>query len=112
MSYLEGLITLKKNYSLSEQKGISQTKNYREVPIVGIGASAGGLEAITSLLEHLQPNTGLVFVIIQHLATGQESMLPSILARSTKMPVLTVKDEMQVEPNMCLCNSTRKNHDS
>ncbi len=99
MSYLEGLITLKKNYGLSEQKGISQTKNYREVPIVGIGASAGGLEAITSLLEHLEANTGLVFVIVQHLATGQESMLPSILARSTKMPVFTVKDEMPVEPN-------------
>ena len=69
------------------------------VPIVGIGASAGGLEAITSLLEQLPPNTGLVFVIIQHLPTGQESMLPSILARSTKMPVLTVKNDMQVEPN-------------
>jgi two-component system CheB/CheR fusion protein len=85
----------KKELSESVKKAASRQAN----PIVGIGASAGGLEAITSLLEQLQPSTGLTFAIIQHLANGQESMLPSILARSTKMPVLLVKDEMHVEPN-------------
>ena len=74
-------------------------QNKEGTPIVGIGASAGGLEAITSILQQLQLNTGLIFVIVQHLATGQESMLPSILARATKMPVLAVTNEMQVEPN-------------
>jgi two-component system CheB/CheR fusion protein len=68
-------------------------------PIVGIGASAGGLEAIKKLLENLPPNTGLALVIVQHLATGQESMLPEILSRSTKMLVEKVESGMAVLPN-------------
>ena len=80
----------------NEKPQVNQDK--QGIPIVGVGASAGGLEAITTLLELLPLNTGLVFVIIQHLATGQESMLTSILGDQQTL-VLTVKDEMQVEPN-------------
>ena len=69
------------------------------VPIVGIGASAGGLEAFKVLLECLAIDTGLSFVVIQHLAPGQESMLTDILSRFTKMPVQAVKDKMAVEPD-------------
>ncbi len=68
-------------------------------PIVGIGASAGGLEAFTKLLERLPAETGMAFVFIQHLAPGQESMLTDILARSTQMPVHRVQNDMPVEPN-------------
>src|SRR5512141_1271250 len=68
-----------------------------EFPIVGIGASAGGLDPIRILLENLPVDTGMSFVVIQHLATGQESMLPEILSRSTKMTVLQVSDGMKVE---------------
>ena len=69
------------------------------VPIVGIGASAGGLEAFKSLIEGLPVDTGLSFVVIQHLAAGQESMLVDILSRFTKMPVQPVKDGISVERN-------------
>ena len=65
----------------------SLEKVFQELPIVGIGASAGGLEAIRVLLECLPVDTGLAFVIIQHLAAGQESMLTDILSRFTKMLV-------------------------
>ena len=68
-----------------------------EFSIVGIGASAGGLEPIRKLLEKLPVDTGMSFVVIQHLAPGQESLLPEILSRSTKMKVLQVQDGMQVE---------------
>jgi len=68
-------------------------------PIVGIGASAGGLEAISQLLKNLPTDTGLAFVVIQHLDPTRESILASLLARTTKMPVLQVKDGMVVEPN-------------
>ncbi|MGA3059396.1 MAG: CheR family methyltransferase, partial [Candidatus Bathyarchaeia archaeon] len=68
-------------------------------PIVGIGASAGGLDPIRKLLENLPIDTGLSFVVIQHLASGQESMLPEILSRSTKMKVIQVEDGMKVEQN-------------
>ena len=70
-----------------------------EFPIVGIGASAGGLEAFKDLLESLPVDTGLGFVIIQHLAASQESMLTDILSRFTKMQVFQVEDGMHVEPN-------------
>jgi two-component system CheB/CheR fusion protein len=68
-------------------------------PIVGIGASAGGLEAITKLLEHLPGDSGMAFVFIQHLAPEQDSMLADILARTTKMQVHRVKNDMPVQPN-------------
>ena len=50
-------------------------------PIVGIGASAGGLEALTSLLKAVPPDTGLAFVIIQHLDPKHASLLPDLFAR-------------------------------
>jgi two-component system CheB/CheR fusion protein len=75
----------------------SETGIANEFPIVGIGASAGGLEPIQRLLKNLPIQTGLSFVVIQHLAADQESMLPEILSRSTKMTVQQVKNDMQVE---------------
>ena len=75
------------------------SKFEQSVITVGIGASAGGLEAFKVLLECLPVDTGLSFVVIQHLAAGQESMLTDILSRFTKMPVQAVKDGMPVEPD-------------
>ena len=54
--------------------------------VVGIGASAGGLEAFQQLLAHLPANTGMAFVLVQHLDPKHESFLTEILARSTAMP--------------------------
>lgn len=68
-------------------------------PIVGVGASAGGLEAFTELLSHLSNDTGMGFVFIQHLSPNQKSLLTEILSRKTPMPVLEVQDGMVVEPN-------------
>ena len=89
------MATQKKN-GLNFQSS-SETKTENEFPIVGIGASAGGLDPIRKLLETLPIDTGMAFVVIQHLASGQESMLPEILSRSTKMKVLQVADGMRVE---------------
>jgi two-component system CheB/CheR fusion protein len=67
--------------------------------VVGIGASAGGLQAYTELLECLPPNTGMAFVIVQHLPAEHESLLATLLSRATAMPVVEVHDEPHVEPN-------------
>jgi two-component system, chemotaxis family, CheB/CheR fusion protein len=61
-------------------------------PVVGIGASAGGLEAFTELLRYLPEKTGMAFVLVQHLDPTHDSVLQEILARSTKIPVKEVKD--------------------
>jgi two-component system CheB/CheR fusion protein len=68
-------------------------------PIVAVGASAGGLEAFTGLLQHLPVDTGMAFVFVQHLAPQHTSMLPSLLSRTTAMPVMEVQHGMPVEPN-------------
>jgi len=68
-------------------------------PIVGVGASAGGLEAFTQLLKALPLDTGMAFVLVQHLAPSHPSALAEILSRATKMPVLEVHDEPAVKPN-------------
>jgi len=67
--------------------------------IVGIGASAGGLEACTKLLEHLPPDTGMAFVLVQHLAPTKDSILAELLSKATSMPVREVQDGMTVEPD-------------
>jgi two-component system CheB/CheR fusion protein len=69
------------------------------IAIVGLGASAGGLQAYTEFLASLPAETGMGFVVIQHLAAEHESLLAEILARSTSMPVIKVDDEPQVQRN-------------
>jgi two-component system CheB/CheR fusion protein len=78
---------------------IDKPEEEKQFPIVGIGASAGGLEAFTKFLEKLPSDTGMAFVFIQHLSPGQESMLTDILARFTQMHVHKVQNDMPVEPN-------------
>ena len=68
-------------------------------PIVGLGASAGGLEAFTSFLKALPPDSGMGFVLIQHMDPTHESILANLLQRSTKMPVRDAADGTVVEPN-------------
>src|SRR5437867_4438535 len=68
-------------------------------PVVGIGASAGGLEAFSKLLRNLPANTGMAFVLIQHLDPTHESILASLLSRASAMPVHEVADNMRVQPN-------------
>jgi two-component system CheB/CheR fusion protein len=68
-------------------------------PIVGVGASAGGLEAFSQLLEHLPSTTGMAFVLIQHLDPTHASQLPEILARKSAMPVREAQGDTIVEPD-------------
>jgi len=67
-------------------------------PIVGIGASAGGLEALESFFRHLPEKSGLAFVVVQHLDPTHKGMLVELLSRATPMKVLQAKDRLRVEP--------------
>jgi two-component system CheB/CheR fusion protein len=68
-------------------------------PIVAAGASAGGLDALNEFLKALAPDTGMAFVLIQHLAPTHTSLLAEILGRSTAMPVVEVTHNLEVLPN-------------
>ncbi len=69
------------------------------VRIVGVGASAGGIEAFTELLEALPDDPGLAFVLVQHQQRAHISLLSEVLARATSMPVAQVDSPVHVEPN-------------
>jgi two-component system CheB/CheR fusion protein len=62
-------------------------------PIVGVGASAGGVEALEYLFKAMPADPGMAFVIVTHQAPGRESMLPEILAHDTRMPVLVAQHD-------------------
>ena len=69
------------------------------VCIVGIGASAGGLEALQQFLTFLPSNTGMAFVIIQHLSPDHKSLLAEILGKYSAMPITEIQDGMTIERN-------------
>jgi two-component system, chemotaxis family, CheB/CheR fusion protein len=85
--------------SASNASDGTDAKAAASFPIVGIGGSAGSLEAMVQLLGVLAPDTGMGFVFIQHLDPTHESMLADILKRSSKIPVCEAADLMPVEPN-------------
>ncbi len=68
-------------------------------PIVGIGASAGGLEALEQFLRQVPEGCGMAFVIVQHLDPTHKGFMPELLQRITKMEVFQVRDRMRVKPN-------------
>jgi two-component system, chemotaxis family, CheB/CheR fusion protein len=68
-------------------------------PIVAIGASSGGLDAISLLLKNLKPDTGMAFIIVQHLSAEHKSFLPTILSKVTKMNVQEIDDMEQMLPD-------------
>jgi two-component system, chemotaxis family, CheB/CheR fusion protein len=65
--------------------------------VVGIGASAGGLEAISELLAAIAPSSGMAFLVVQHLAPFRPSLLPAILSKHTSMAVIEAIDGMVIE---------------
>ena len=85
----------------AERSSLSRTPRSLNAafPIVGIGASAGGLEALERLLRYVPPASGLAFVIVQHLDPSHEDLMVEILQRATGIPVLRIADRMRVEPN-------------
>jgi len=97
---------------------ILNTEVIKEVPsildsskqyIVGIGASAGGLEAIEAFVKEIPIDTGLAFVIVQHLSPDYKSLMAELLSKHTLMPVQRIEDGMLVEKNNIYLIPPRKN---
>lgn len=73
--------------------------NAQSFPVVGVGSSAGGVEALRILFETMPADTGMAFVLVSHMARGHESALPEILSRHTRMAVRIAADGAVVEPD-------------
>ena len=89
----------KANNSQQKSKTDPNLKPVRPFTVVAIGASAGGLEAITQLLENLPPTTGMAYIYVQHLSPDHKSMLTPILSKLTTMKVQDIDDMEKIEPN-------------
>ncbi len=64
-------------------------------PVVGIGASAGGLEAFKKLIKTIPNNSGMAYILVQHLHPEHSSSLPEILQRETTIPVYEIRDNVR-----------------
>jgi two-component system CheB/CheR fusion protein len=89
----------------AEAKNNTEKKAF---PVIGIGASAGGLEALETFFSHMPSDSGMAFVVIQHLAPRHKSILGEILKKDTQMTVLEIKDGMKIEPNQVYLNPPDK----
>ena len=84
---------------ISSRRSAPEMQKALPFPIAGIGASAGGLEALEQFLGHVPEKSGLAFVIIQHLDPTHKGIMPELLQRATAMEVFQVKDRLRVRPD-------------
>src|SRR5271154_616200 len=84
---------------VTKTESTTPTERANDTTIVAIGASAGGIEALTELMNHLPSDTGMAFVLVQHLDPKHHSILTELLARKTAMPVTEVSEGLAVQPN-------------
>jgi two-component system CheB/CheR fusion protein len=78
---------------------IEPPKSNQNFPIVGIGASAGGLDAFKRFLRSIPKESGMAFVLVQHLSPSHESLLPELLSPETVLPVHEITDEINIAPD-------------
>lgn len=90
-------------------ESVRQTNDRHPSFIVGIGASAGGLEAIEQFFGSMPPDSGLAFIVVQHLSPDFKSMMDELLARHTEMPIRVIENEMQVEADSIYLIPPKKN---
>ena len=86
-----------------------ESQKGRDLFVVGLGASAGGLEALQQFFRFMPANSGLSFVVIQHLAPDYKSLMADILGKYTEMPVVQAEDGAQVEANCVYLIPPKKN---
>ncbi len=83
-----------------KNKGNDSASTVGDFPIVGIGASAGGLDAFKLLLKAIPRKSGMAYILVQHLSPSHESILPEILSKISKTPVIEIKDNTPIEPDV------------
>jgi len=86
----------------------SQHREPGRFPIVGIGASAGGLEALEQFIQHVPEGSGMAFVVVQHMDPTHKAMLVELLQRRTQLPVLQAEDRLEVQINHVYVNPPNK----
>jgi two-component system, chemotaxis family, CheB/CheR fusion protein len=89
----------KKPSSLAKKNSGTKGPEKQRIPVVGMGASAGGLQALEAFFDNMPEDANIAFVVVTHLDPTHASMMPELVQRHTKMKVLQVKDGMTIAPN-------------
>ncbi len=92
----EKVVAIETSVSVADKTTNSKSVQF---PIVGIGASAGGLEAFEQFFKNMPNDSGMAFVVIQHLDPTRKGILPELLQRFTEMEVIAVTDRLKINPN-------------
>ena len=82
----------------AEKPAEVEAPSKRRFPVIGIGASAGGLEAIEEFFQNVPRDSGMAYVVISHTDPARSSLLPEIIRRRSNIPVVEVMDGMGIEP--------------
>lgn len=90
------LLYMKESDDLADQKKTLQ-KSTVTFPVVGVGASAGGLKAFGKLVSAIPKNSGMAYVLVQHMSPDHESLLPALLQKETSLKVLEITDNVKLE---------------
>src|SRR6478735_3871418 len=83
----------------SELDEVLPATRSREPRVIGLGGSAGSIQALQQFLTAMPPDSGMVFVVVLHLSPDHDSMLGDVLQRSTEMKVVVVTDQLRIAPN-------------
>ncbi len=92
-----------------KDKSKNDPKEKKNIPVVGVGSSAGGLEALGKMFQNMPTDSGVGFVLIQHLDPSHKSSMAELLSRYTDMEVVEIEDGMHVEPNKLYVTPPNKN---
>lgn len=87
-----------KSVNETENQMVDDDNREEAFGVVGLGASAGGLEALQEFFANLQPTDRFAFIVVQHLSPDYKSLMPELLSRHTPLPVVHVEDGMEIEP--------------
>ncbi|MBK6264140.1 PAS domain S-box protein [Marivirga sp. S37H4] len=82
--------------------------NNNSIPVIGIGASAGGLEPLEELFTNIDNSAGFAYVVIQHLAPNHKSLMDELLSRHTVLPIHVMENDMKLEANHIYLNPPKK----
>src|SRR5262249_54902762 len=99
----------RQNPAANDGKARHQGRSSVSQFVVGIGASAGGLEAIEHFFDNVPEDSGLTFVIVQHLSPDFKSLMDELLARHTKLPIHRVENGLEIQPNAIYLIPRKKN---
>src|SRR5262249_35920810 len=95
----QGRTMAKGNHEAAQEEAAEHGQGQGDFPIIGLGGSAGSIDALKAFFSAVDPKSGLAFVVVQHLDPTHKSMMSELLSRASKVPVTLIKQDAEVAPN-------------